>query len=131
MRGGSYKEDEVYATNIKVTEKHFEFPANRREEILPIEERSPTRKNPSQRSVKITLEEPEKDRPESCWLEKESVELKLREIEEQEKREEKVKKIGSIRNTTVIGSSLNLDKIMPTEPVMDPRPFDFGPNRRR
>lgn len=55
VRGGSYKEDEVYATNIKVTEKHFEFPVNRREEILLIEERSSTRKNPSQRSVKIAL----------------------------------------------------------------------------
>lgn len=70
MRGGSYKEDEVYATNIKVTEKHFEFPAYRMEEILPIEERSPKKLNSLQRSVKITFDEPEKDRPESCWLEK-------------------------------------------------------------
>lgn len=77
LKGGSYCEGEVYATNIQISTRPFEFPP-------PLPPLAPPFAPPL----------PQND----DWLEKEAVEQQMRQLEEEERRE-KVKKIGSMRST--------------------------------
>lgn len=76
------------------------------------------------------LEEPlqKREKQDVCWLEKETVEKQLKQLAEEERKDEKFKKIGSIRNT-VASKNINEQRIDISEPTLEKiehRPFDFN-----
>ena len=97
LKTGSFKENQNYITDVKVTAKEFQFPIYGSHNANTFQKRE---SECATGNFKLREEGKgeKKEEKEVSWLEKESL-SKLKEIQELEKNQSKTRKIHSIRNT--------------------------------
>ena len=98
LKTGSFKEDQNYITDVKVTAKEFLFPMYGSHNANIFQKRESEGATGNFKLLREEGKGEKKEEKEVSWLEKESL-SKLKEIQELEKNQSKTRKIHSIRNT--------------------------------